>query len=73
MAKPDNRADNVERLQETVQNTVHKMKETEEYLAEHAEEISPYESSNLRAKNERRREAIADQRREIQDEARARE
>ena len=43
MAKPDNRANNVERLQEHVQNTEKNLNEAEDYLAEHADEISEAE------------------------------
>lgn len=70
MAKPDNRADNVEHLQEHVQNTIDNLEEAEAYLSEHAEEISGEEAANIRAKNERRRESIKGLRSEIKDEAR---
>ena len=73
MAKPDNRADNVEKLQNNVQNTIENLDEAEEYLQEHAEEISPREASDIREKNERRRESIEGIREEIKDEARAQE
>lgn len=69
MAKPDNRADNVEKLQEHVQNTIGNLREAEEYLAEHAEELSPDEARAIREKNENRRESIAGMRSEIKDEA----
>ncbi|MBB6669168.1 small acid-soluble spore protein Tlp [Cohnella nanjingensis] len=71
MAKPDDRSDNVEKLQESVQNTIGNLEESQEYLDEHADEISPEESSTLREKNERRRESISAQRSEIEDEANA--
>lgn len=71
MAKPDNRADNVEKLQRSVQNTQQNLTEAEQYLEEHAEEITPDEASSIRGKNERRRDSMADDRREIKDEARA--
>lgn len=69
MAKPDNRADNVEKLQEHVQNTIRNLREAEDYLAEHAEELSPDERRAIREKNEHRRESIAGMRGEIKDEA----
>ena len=71
MAKPDNREDNVEKLQETVQNSVQNLEEAETYLAEHAEEISAEERSQIEAKNENRRESIEGMRHEIRDEAQA--
>lgn len=69
MAKPDDRSDNVEKLQEAVQNTIDNLEESENYLEEHSEELSPDESDALNAKNENRREAISGLRNEIRDEA----
>jgi small acid-soluble spore protein (thioredoxin-like protein) len=71
MAKPDNRADNVEKLQRNVQNTIENLRESEEYLAEHADEISSTELNDIVEKNANRRESIAGFRSEIKDEARA--
>lgn len=70
MAKPDNRADNVEKLQKKVQDTLQNLHEAEEYLAEHADEISSTELNNVKQKNANRRESIAGFREEIKDEAR---
>jgi small acid-soluble spore protein (thioredoxin-like protein) len=70
MAKPDNRADNVKHLQQHVQNTVKNLDEAEEYLAEHADEISSTELNDILQKNENRRESIAGFRQEIKDEVR---
>jgi len=56
--KPDNRADNAEHLQENIDHTVAKLNRTEEYLDEHADEISNAEKEDLEAKNERRRTSI---------------
>ncbi len=69
MAKPDDRSDNVDKLQESVQNTIQNLHEAEEYLTEHAEEISETERSVIEGKNKRRAKSIAGQREEIQDEA----
>ncbi|MFC0214702.1 small acid-soluble spore protein Tlp [Paenibacillus chartarius] len=69
MAKPDNRADNVEHLQESIQNTIENLEEAEDYLDEHADEISATEYEQIASKNERRRESIEGFRREIKDEA----
>jgi small acid-soluble spore protein (thioredoxin-like protein) len=68
MAKPDNRADNAEKLQAAVQNTLENMEEAQEYMTEHADEISNMERSNIEQKNERRRESIKGMKNEIQDE-----
>jgi small acid-soluble spore protein (thioredoxin-like protein) len=73
MAKPDNRSDNVDHLQEHVQNTIDNLEEAESYLDEHAEEISPEEASAIRNKNENRRESIKGFRSEIKDEAHSEE
>lgn len=67
--KPDNRADNVEHLQEHVQNTIDNLEEAEDYLTEHADEISPDEQQAIKEKNANRRNSIQGFRNEIQDEA----
>ena len=70
MAKPDDRSDNVEKLQEMVQNTIDNLEESEDYLAEHAEEIAPSERQAIEEKNQNRRQSIQGFRNEIRDEAR---
>jgi len=69
MAKPDNRADNVEHLQQSINNTIKNMEESEAYLDEHADEISPQERETLQSKNERREKSLSGFRNEIEDEA----
>ncbi|WP_340701309.1 small acid-soluble spore protein Tlp [Brevibacillus borstelensis] len=69
MAKPDNRSDNVEKLQEMIQNSMENMRETRDYLNAHGDEISAEEKANLQQKNERREESIEGFRSEIKDEA----
>ncbi|CAG7648296.1 small acid-soluble spore protein Tlp [Paenibacillus allorhizosphaerae] len=69
MAKPDNRADNVEHLQKNINHTIGNMEEAEEYLAEHADEISPQEKQQIEAKNERREQSLQSFRSEIKDES----
>lgn len=69
MAKPDNRDDNVPRLQRAITNTIRNMREAEDYLDEHADEIGVEERSRIEAKNERRRESLERLRDEIRDEA----
>lgn len=69
MAKPDNRADNVDKLQDMVQNTLENAEESEEYLAEFAEELPASQVRQMREKNERRRQSAEGFREEIKDEA----
>jgi small acid-soluble spore protein (thioredoxin-like protein) len=69
MAKPDNRADNVEHLQQHIQNTAQNLREAEDYLDEHADEIDAAERANIEEKNEHRRESIRSFRSEVKDEA----
>ena len=68
MAKPDNRHNNVERLQEMVENTEHKIHEAEISM----EFADPEERERLKQKNERRRNSIAAMKEEIRDEMQAR-
>jgi small acid-soluble spore protein (thioredoxin-like protein) len=68
MAKPDDRSDNVAHLQEHVQNTIDNLQESEDYLDEHADEISSEELNNLTDKNQNRRQSISSFREEIKDE-----
>ncbi|GIO23692.1 small acid-soluble spore protein Tlp [Oceanobacillus sp. J11TS1] len=67
--KPDNRADNVEKIQNTIDHTMQNMDEAEDYVKAHAEEISSQEKQKIKNKNERRRETIDGLRDEIKDEA----
>ncbi|TYP72548.1 small acid-soluble spore protein Tlp [Paenibacillus methanolicus] len=69
MAKPDNRADNVAHLQQHVQNTEQNLHEAEQYLDEHADEISATELNDIQVKNEHRKESLQKFQSEIQDEA----
>ncbi|KMY53749.1 small acid-soluble spore protein Tlp [Bacillus sp. FJAT-27231] len=67
--KPDDRSNNVERLQEMVQNTIENMERAEETMMN----AGPDQREAIEQKNENRRESIAGMREEIKDEARARE
>ncbi|OCA83715.1 small acid-soluble spore protein Tlp [Pseudobacillus wudalianchiensis] len=67
--KPDDRSNNVERLQEMVQNTIGNMERAEETMMN----AGPDQREAIEQKNENRRESIAGMREEIKDEARARE
>ncbi|HSU79310.1 MAG TPA: small acid-soluble spore protein Tlp [Candidatus Angelobacter sp.] len=66
---PDDRSDNVEKLQEMVQNTIENMEEAEETLNGN---VDGTDREAVQAKNARREEAIEGMRREIVDEARNR-
>ena len=66
---PDDRSDNVERIQENINHTIRNME-----LAEDMMDKTPDSKSkkDLEEKNERRRDALEGFRREIKDEADAR-
>ncbi|MBS4217627.1 small acid-soluble spore protein Tlp [Bacillus sp. FJAT-49711] len=65
--KPDDRSDNVEKLQEMVHNTIENMEEAEATM----EFSDSQDQEHIKAKNERRRESIDGMREEIKDEASA--
>ncbi|WP_243291814.1 small acid-soluble spore protein Tlp [Bacillus sp. FJAT-47783] len=67
--KPDDRSDNVEKLQSIVENTIENMEEAEETM----QFSSPEERERIQAKNQRREESIHALREEIKDEAADRE
>lgn len=64
--KPDDRSDNVEKLQNMVQNTIENIEEAEETMRY----ASGQDKQNIREKNKKREEAIEGMRAEIKDEAR---
>ncbi|TFB23101.1 small acid-soluble spore protein Tlp [Filobacillus milosensis] len=66
-SKPDDRSDNVEKIQSTIQNTIKNMEEAEESMAN---ADSPQQQEEIKAKNERRRQSIQGMREEASDEAR---
>jgi small acid-soluble spore protein (thioredoxin-like protein) len=70
MAKPDDRSDNVDKLQEMVQNTIGNLEESEEYLNEFADQLPEQEKQAIHDNNENRRASIEGMREEIKDEAR---
>ncbi|MNW27204.1 Small, acid-soluble spore protein Tlp [compost metagenome] len=69
MAKPDNRADNVEHLQQHIQHTIQNLHEAEQYLDEHADEMNATEYAQINEKNQRREASIRSFRAEVKDEA----
>ncbi|MBL6010559.1 small acid-soluble spore protein Tlp [Bacillus halotolerans] len=66
---PDDRSDNVEKLQDMVQNTIENIEEAEESM----EFASGEDKQHIKEKNARREESIEAFRNEIQDESEARE
>ncbi|GIO31884.1 MULTISPECIES: small acid-soluble spore protein Tlp [Paenibacillus] len=68
MAKPDDRSDNAEKLQNAIDNTRENIQKTNDYLDEHADEISGKELHNLQHKNTKRERAIEGFEAEYQDE-----
>ncbi|RTE07176.1 small acid-soluble spore protein Tlp [Paenibacillus whitsoniae] len=59
MANPDNREDNPARIQNAIDHTIANLHEAEDYLDEHADEISAVDKENIEAKNARRQQAIS--------------
>jgi len=64
--KPDDRSDNVDRLQEQVVNTIENLEAAHETLQN--PDLSQEQREQIIAKNRRREEAIAGKREEIKDE-----
>ena len=58
MNKPDNRADNEVHLQSHIDQTFANLREAENYLDAHADEITPDEKQHIEAKNDRRKQSI---------------
>lgn len=69
MAKPDDRSDNAEKIQNAVNNTIENMEESEDYLDEHADEISGDELQAIQEKNRNRAASIEGMKEEIEDES----
>ncbi|MGE5381073.1 MAG: small acid-soluble spore protein Tlp [Methylocystaceae bacterium] len=67
---PDDRSDNVERIQSSINHTIQNMEIAEEVIAKTDD---PQKKRDLQAKNERREEALNSMRTEIRDEALDRE
>ncbi|OIJ12757.1 small acid-soluble spore protein Tlp [Anaerobacillus arseniciselenatis] len=71
MAKPDNRNNNVERLEQMVNNTIENLEEAHKTLQN--EDMKKEEREAIEAKNERREQSIDNFQAEIKDEMQARE
>jgi len=68
-AKPDDRRDNVEHIQENINHTIENMRRADEMIEETSDDKA---KESLKAKNGRREEALKGMRSEIRDEAIAR-
>ncbi|GGG20404.1 small acid-soluble spore protein Tlp [Paenibacillus aceti] len=68
MAKPDDRSDNAEKLSKHITNTIDNFREGQDYLSEHADEISSSEKQQIEEKNKKRLRSIEGFREEIKDE-----
>lgn len=66
MAKPDDRSDNVKKIQTHIDATIQNMEMADELLAKTDD---PQTKRDLAQKNERRRDALGGMRLEIKDEA----
>lgn len=69
MAKPDDRSDNVEKLENMIGHTMENMDDARDYLKAHSEELSEEQKRQIKEKNRRREESIEGFRNEIEDEA----
>lgn len=69
VAKPDDRSDNVEKLQNMVADTMENLREARDFLKAHGDEMHEKDKAALEAKNQRREESIEGFRSEIEDEA----
>ncbi len=67
---PDNRKDNVENIQKNINMTIHNMELADEMIAK---TDNPKTKEELGEKNERREDALKGMRKEIKDEANARD
>ena len=65
---PDDRSDNVERIQENIDNTIENISNADEMISNTSDEKMQRE---LQDKNKRREEALDSMRKEIRDEATA--
>lgn len=64
--KPDDRSDNVDRIQHNISNTIENIRLAEEVIEETDDEKM---KNDLAEKNDRRQEALSAMRKEIRDEA----
>lgn len=67
--KPDDRSDNVHRIQESLDDTMQNMREAEDFLRAHRGEMPEEREDAISQKQDRREEAVEGFRDEIKDEA----
>ncbi|OZM56359.1 small acid-soluble spore protein Tlp [Lottiidibacillus patelloidae] len=68
-AKPDDRSDNVEKIQDMIEHTIENMEQAEDTLRNPEIDMSEHERQQIEEKNDRRREALDGFRSEVKDEA----
>jgi small acid-soluble spore protein (thioredoxin-like protein) len=68
MPNPDDRSDNVEKLQRSIDNTMSNLRESEDFVKAHGDEMHVKDREDIEAKNQRRERAIGGFRSEIKDE-----
>ncbi len=66
--KPDDRSDNVGKLQDTIHDTIENYREAEDYMKLHAEDLDKDDVSGIEEKNRNRLYSIRGMRDEIEDE-----
>lgn len=69
MAKPDDRSDNMEKIENNIGHTLQNMNEASDYIKAHSEEMSEEEKQQISEKNQRRETSVEGLRDEIKDEA----
>lgn len=69
MPNPDNRADNAERIEDTIQHTLQNVHQTEDFVKANSEHLTNEEKSFLKEKNERRAASVYSLRHELKEEA----
>jgi len=67
--KPDNRRDNAAKNAQIAENTAENLRESEQYLAAHGDELSQVEKNDLTEKNDRREESIQSHKAEAAEES----
>ncbi|MFB4165267.1 small acid-soluble spore protein Tlp [Alteribacillus sp. JSM 102045] len=68
LAKPDDRSNNAERIENNIGHTLQNMNEARDFEKAHSEELSQEEKQQIEEKNQRRERAIEGMREEIKDE-----
>ncbi|WP_054703431.1 small acid-soluble spore protein Tlp [Bacillus sp. JCM 19041] len=68
MAKPDDRSNNPERIENAIGHTLQNMDEARDFEKAHSEELSADDKQQIDQKNQRREESIDSLRSELKDE-----